>query len=140
MFCLTSIDTMSFEVRDNPYRSEIALAQSSYLGEVKGELVRVIDGLAPTPSAREVHRALESFVIGRHPCAGARAVIHTHGYRFGVYSKIGSIAATAGLARDLWSFVKERPSMKTEFAAFIAVFQNDQNFGDWNSKPQSGGN
>lgn len=131
-FAFTSIDTMIFDAirRDNPYRSATALAQSSYLGEVNGELVRVIDGQTPTPSAREVHHALKSFVIDRHPCAGARAVIHTSGYRFGVYPKVGTADATAGIARDLWTFVNERPSMKTEFSAFVAVFDRDQDFNE----------
>jgi uncharacterized protein len=126
-FAFTSIVHMNFDGnRDNPYRSEIALAHSSYLGEMNGELVSVLDGRAPTSTAREVHRALKSFVIGRHPCAGARAVIQTNGYRFGVYPEIGGVEATGGIARDLWSFVRERATMKTEFAAFIAVFDCEQ--------------
>jgi hypothetical protein len=61
-FASKSIDTMisTAHLRDNPYRCKSALAQSCYMGEVGGELMRLLDDKTPTQQAREVHRALKS--------------------------------------------------------------------------------
>jgi FPC/CPF motif-containing protein YcgG len=98
------------------------------MGDVDGELMRLLDGEPPSQRAQEIHRDLKSFVVGRHPCAGARAVIHKAGYRFGIYPEIGSPDATESIARDLWTFVEERPRIEAEFATFIAIFDRDESF------------
>ncbi len=115
------------DIERNPHRSVVACEHSNYMGQIDGELVRIPDGECLSPRAFEIHRALKSFVIDRHPCAGARAAIHSEGYRFGIYPEIGSPTATAGIARDLWTFVAERPSIDAEFATFIAIFDRERN-------------
>ena len=112
----------------NPHNSRISCAHSNYMGQVGNEVVRLIDGERPSARALEIHQALRSFITDRHPCAGARAVIHAAGHRFGIYHGMSSRGATAGIARDLWTFVQERPSINSDFATFIAIFDPAKNF------------
>ena len=107
----------------NPYRSALALASSSYLGVVDGTL-RLLPDREPVPDrAQVVHEQLRAMLgDSRYPCAGARAALNTDYYRFGLYRGIGGPAASAGIAHDLWEFVAERPRMKTDFATFVAIF------------------
>jgi len=111
----------------NPYRSRVARANSNYLGVVDGRLL-VLPDRKPVPDRTRirievVHEQLRSMLgNSRYPCAGARAALNTDQYRFGVYRGIGGSAASAGIAHDLWEFVAERPRMKTDFATFIAIF------------------
>lgn len=73
--------------------------------------------------ARIAHTQLRAMLgNSRYPCAGARAALNTEHYRFGIYNRMGGAAASAGLAHDLWEFVAERPRMVTDFATFIAIF------------------
>jgi uncharacterized protein len=110
----------------NPHHSDLARANSHYLGCVDGRLTCFSDSSEPSPRDHEIHQALRAFISGKnHPCAGARAAIAAAGYRLGVYPAIASANASAGLARDLWTFVAERPTIEAEFATFIAVFDDD---------------
>jgi FPC/CPF motif-containing protein YcgG len=118
-----NIDPMSIIHDRNPHASARAIANSSYASCAHGTLVRLLDRKSPSKHERCVHGALRSFIVNDdHPCAGARAAFNAGAYRFGTYRQIASADATAGLARDLSSFVAERPRMPTEFATFIAVF------------------
>jgi FPC/CPF motif-containing protein YcgG len=110
----------------NPHRSDLARANSHYLGCVDGRLTCLLDNSRPAPRDHEIEQALRAFISGgKHPCAGARAAIAAEGYRLGVYPAIGSANASAGLARDLWTFVAERPRIDAEFATLIAIFDGD---------------
>jgi FPC/CPF motif-containing protein YcgG len=107
----------------NPYRSPIARANSNYLGVVDGTL-RLLAARKPVSDrARVAHERLRAMLgDSRYPCAGARAALNTAYYRFGIYRGMAGPGASAGLAHDLWEFVAERPRMKTDFATFIAIF------------------
>jgi uncharacterized protein len=73
--------------------------------------------------ARIVHEQIRAMLgDNRYPCAGARAALNTDYYRFGIYRGMGGPGSSAGLAHDLWEFVAERPRMETDFATFIAIF------------------
>ncbi|GAC1498195.1 MAG: guanitoxin biosynthesis heme-dependent pre-guanitoxin N-hydroxylase GntA [Vulcanimicrobiaceae bacterium] len=109
----------------NPYCSAAARDHSNYTAFVQGELVRLLDGKAPTPQARMLHEAMQSLLSNdRYPCVGARAALNGRHYRFGSYGRLGSKAVTRGLARDLCAFVAERPSMHAEYATYFAFFED----------------
>jgi hypothetical protein len=55
-------------------------------------------------------------------CVGGRAAINRNSYRFGFYAEMCAPATTAGLAFDLWEYVRERPTFGTEYATFVACF------------------
>ncbi|MDQ6779930.1 MAG: YqcI/YcgG family protein [Candidatus Eremiobacteraeota bacterium] len=109
----------------NPFTSALALANSNYSACIDGELVRLLDWRDVSARARLAHAALQRFIAADdYPCVGAKAVANRRSYRFGVYQAMGSEAASAGLAHDLCSFSAERPLMQTEYASFIAVFDD----------------
>jgi FPC/CPF motif-containing protein YcgG len=82
------------------------------------------DAGPPDPTAAAMHGAFRAFVLDpRYPCVGARSVVHGGGYRLGVYSDLGSGAATAALARDLGAFVRGMAEIPGPFATFVAMFE-----------------
>lgn len=106
----------------NPFASlPGAAAHSSYGRPAEGELL--VDG-ENQAMAREVHAALHAVLNDPDfPCVGAKSVLHQGSYRFGLYPELGSPESTASLARDLYEFVVERPSIEGRFSSFIASFQ-----------------
>ncbi len=57
-------------------------------------------------------------------CVGAKSAVAHESARLGIYDDLGSEGATAGLARDLWTFTRE-PETRSEddFVTFVAVFK-----------------
>ena len=106
----------------NPFDSALSTAHSNYCRPEGPRLARVDDG---TPSALTefVHGGFRALVLDDHfTCVGAKAAVRQGTYRFGVYPELASAAATAGLARDLFAFVEERPAFATDFVTFVACF------------------
>lgn len=108
--------------RDNPFDTGLAHAHSSYAAWHDGQLVRP-DGQVPSPLACQVHERFRAFVLDpAFSCLGARSAVQRGAYRTGLYPDLGSAAATAGLARDLFSFVEELPALSGGFTTFVASF------------------
>jgi FPC/CPF motif-containing protein YcgG len=108
----------------NPYSNDLARAHGSYSAYRNNNLVILSDGEKPASElAKFVHGQIRAMILDpRFSCAGAKAAINQGAYRFGLYPRIGSREATAGLCRDLFAFVNEQPMMGSNFTTFIACF------------------
>jgi uncharacterized protein len=112
-------------LQQNPFgRGDAARAGSSYAEWRDGELIHPLDPLrVPAPLARAVHDSFRAHVLHpEFPCVGAKTAVNHGTYRFGLYPEMNSHAATAGLAYDLWEYVRERPSFETDYATYVAGF------------------
>ena len=110
--------------RDNPFDGELARANSAYASFVGGVLVREPSGEPVTPLEEFVHDSLRGLVLNpRFSCVGAKAAIRRGQYRAGLYGGMGSRGAVAGLARDLFEFVEDLPSIGADFTTFLASFR-----------------
>lgn len=107
----------------NPFAGEAGLANSCYGAYRDERLVLARDG-SPVPNlATRVHDAFRALVLDpEFPCIGARSAISQASYRFGMYPEIDTAATTAGLAYDLFDFVREQEDLAGEFSTFIACF------------------
>lgn len=109
--------------RPNPFCGDLALANSTYAAYRGKKLVRVTSGEPAPPLMQFVHDALRATVLSPgFSCVGAKAAVQAGDYRAGFYGALGSAEATAGLARDLFSFVEEQESSSGDFSTFVASF------------------
>lgn len=117
----------------NPFSSEVARANSSYAAWHGGKLVHLLEpGRGPSALARRAHDGFRAHVLDpAFSCVGGKAAVNNNTYRFGFYADMGAPAATAGLAYDLWEYVRERPSFGTEYATFVASFAGPTIIGEW---------
>jgi hypothetical protein len=106
----------------NPFGD--ARANSAYAAWREGTLVHPLEpGRTPTALARHVHDSFRAHMLApEFSCVGGRAAINRNAYRFGFYAEMCAPATTAGLAFDLWEYVRERPTFGTEYATFVACF------------------
>jgi FPC/CPF motif-containing protein YcgG len=117
--------TSSQILKTNPFSSsERESAHSAYTAWDGDKLVFPLD---PTrslePTAKLVHDAFRARVFDSDfPCVGAKAAINHNTYRFGFYFEMNTLEATSGLAHDLWEFVRERQSLDTNYATYVASF------------------
>lgn len=121
----SNLAAANFAARDiNPFDTELARDNSSYLRWQDGRLVGALDpAYKAAPLAEFVHDSLRALVMNpKFSCVGAKAAFQGGGYRFGLYDEMNSAPTTAGLARDLYSFVHEQPAMDAEFVTFVASF------------------
>jgi len=104
------------------FHSPLALANSSYSLPVDGQLVRYDH--KPVPAMhQDVHASFRALLHDPDfPCVGAKSVVNQDSYRFGLYSRLGSPEATAGLALDLLQFRREQDSMPGDFHSYVASF------------------
>src|SRR4028119_758270 len=110
--------------RATPLDGELARANSAYASFVGGVLVREPSGESVTPLEEFVHDSLRGLVLNpRFSCVGAKAAIRRGQYRAGLYGTMGSHGAMAGLARDLFEFVEDLPSIDGGFTTFLASFR-----------------
>jgi FPC/CPF motif-containing protein YcgG len=110
--------------RKNPFRDDLALANSSAAMPRGRKLVRVPLGTPVRPLQGFVHDSFRALVLNpAFSCVGARSAIRHGNYRFGLYERIGSSAATAGLARDLFDFAQVQADLGDEFSTFVASFE-----------------
>ena len=108
----------------NPFSSDLARANSRYAAFCKNRLMLVPSGELAAPLMEFVHDSFRSLVLNtRFSCVGAKAAIRGGGYRVGFYDDLGSPEATAGLARDLFSFVEEQGRLGGSFTTFAASFK-----------------
>jgi uncharacterized protein len=110
--------------RENPFRGDLARANSSAAVPRGKSLVRVPFGAPVRPLQQLVHDSFSALVLNpAFSCVGARSAIRRENYRFGLYARMGSPAATAGLARDLFDFAEEQADLGGEFSTFVASFE-----------------
>jgi hypothetical protein len=111
------------EKRPNPFGGELALSNTSYAAFRGKRLVRVPSGEPATPRMEFVHDSFRALVSNsRFSCVGAKAALGSGSYRVGLYERLGSAGAAAGLARDLFWFVGEQEDLGGAFSTFVASF------------------
>jgi FPC/CPF motif-containing protein YcgG len=104
------------------FHNPVAVENSAYSWPERGQLVRY-DGREPSRMAQDVHASFRALLHDpEFPCVGAKSVVNQDSYRFGLYQKLGSEDATAGLALDLLQFRREQDTMQGEFHSFVASF------------------
>ncbi len=108
----------------NPFDSDLARANSSYAAFQGNKLIRVLDPDQPPTAIMEfVHDLFRALVLNpKFSCVGAKAAINRGSYRMGMYGEMNTPGTNAGLARDLFTFVQERPQLDSCFTTFIASF------------------
>ncbi len=107
----------------NPFDDELALKYSAYAAEVGGELRRLLDSRTPGVDARFAHVAVRAAILHPDfPCAGAKAAVNTGSLRTAHYPQLGDESVTRGVARDLFAFVTEWPTLGSGFSSFVATF------------------
>jgi FPC/CPF motif-containing protein YcgG len=112
-------------LQQNPFGfGDAACAASSYAEWRDGELIHPLDpGRRLAPLAHAVHENFRAHILdAEFPCVGAKAAINHDTYRFGLHAVMNTPAATAGLAYDLWEYVRERPTLETDYATYVASF------------------
>lgn len=108
----------------NPFDSDLACANSAYLGFDNDRLVRMGEPERPVSRIEEqVHAEFRARILdARFSCVGARAAVNSGAYRLGVYGEMTDSGALAGLARDLFTFTQEQDALGSDFTTFVASF------------------
>lgn len=111
-------------IRSNPFKSKDALENSNYCSLYKNSLTTHSQtSLVQQAFTATIAQHLQQFLVHqKHSCLIARSTVRSGSCRFGVYNRLGSPEATAGLCHDLITFLEERPGIKHPYASFIAVF------------------
>src|SRR4051812_47413614 len=105
----------------NPFTQPEAIENSNYSRYENGQLVRSHCDQAPSPLTSFVHDGVRALVLNEHfVCVGGKSALRHGTYRFGLYTELGSPAAVAGLARDLFTFTEELPSFGDSLATYVA--------------------
>ena len=108
----------------NPFISPQAIINSNYAGR-KGNNLYAGENLdeQPAPLLAFIHDSFRALVMNpQFSCVGAKSAINNSGYRIGHYDEMATPDATSGLARDLYHFLSEQPSLDSEFTTFVATF------------------
>ncbi len=122
---MTPVQALALYSAHNPFDSALARANSDYCAYLSNELVRLLDWKHPRARTRLANDVFRAFIKDdSYPCLGAKASVNGGHYRIATYEKLGSKPATAGLTRDLCAFVAERSLMETDYASFVAVFED----------------
>ena len=107
----------------NPFDSVSALAQSNYCFFDGKRLARDGDAPAPSPRTAFVHDGFRALVLNEHfSCIAAKSAVRHGNYCFGLYDEFASAPSSAGLARDLFTFVHAADPTAPEFRTFVASF------------------
>lgn len=108
----------------NPFSSPLSLARSHYCRMLDGELYIPAEENVDSDLTQEIHRRLQEMIVEQdYTCVAAQAAFNQESYRFGIYPSLASDAGTAGLARDLYTFLHDRDEwLDSDFATFMAVF------------------
>ena len=108
----------------NPFDSDLARENSAYGGYEDEQLIRVGEAGRPLPGPlEEAHAAFRARLLdARFSCVAARAAVNSGAYRLGFYGDMTGGDALAGLARDLFAFTQEQPTLGGDFTTFAACF------------------
>jgi FPC/CPF motif-containing protein YcgG len=110
----------------NPFDSELAIRHSSYFSTKEGRPVPEGDPAEPPDLfASAAVAAFRGFVQSpQFPCVGAKSAVAHESARLGVYDRLGSAGATAGLARDLWTFTHDPDTTAdNDYVTLVAMFK-----------------
>ena len=81
--------------------------------------------LHPVAASPRLAQQFKEFILENdYPCLGARSAFRNDAYRIGHYRKLGTRSSARGMASDLWTFIQERESMKSDFTTFVAIFDH----------------
>jgi FPC/CPF motif-containing protein YcgG len=107
----------------NPFDDAVSIASSSCSVYERGQLIdRHTRERAPAINGF-VHDALRALVLNEQfPCLGGKSAVRHGAYRFGLYGELGSSVASAGLARDLFTFVSDLETLQSPFSTYLASF------------------
>ena len=123
---LNFVDTLSSLNYSNPFSTEQALTNSRYMAFQDGRLVPAEPTTNPiTPLAEFVHDGFRALVLNPHfTCVAAKSAFNKNNYRYAMYENdIASPDATAGLAHDLFAFLREQDTLRQQgFSTFVASF------------------
>jgi FPC/CPF motif-containing protein YcgG len=109
----------------NPFNGPLALDHSNYCRPEGRRLVRG-DGERASALTEFVHDGFHALVLNEHfSCVAAKGAVRRNAYRFGLYESLSSPGASAGLARDLFTFVGERHTFESTFTTFVASFAGE---------------
>ena len=112
---------------DNPYTGDAALRNSRYYRIQDGRPVPADPArpAAPDLFASAAIGAFHGFVQNpQFSCVGAKSAVAHDTVRLGVYDRLGSAEASAGLARDLFTFTHEPADLPaSDFVTFVAMFR-----------------
>jgi FPC/CPF motif-containing protein YcgG len=109
----------------NPFDSPLAVEHSNYCWFDGKRLIRQADGQPGSKITAFVHESFRALALNEHfTCVGAKAALRQGGYRFALYPELASAPSCAGLARDLFTFTRERVGFDSEFSTFIASFSD----------------
>lgn len=110
----------------NPFDSELAIRHSQYLYTKGGRPVSE-GGSAEPPDlfTSAAVAAFRGFVQNpQFSCVGAKSAVANESARLGVYDRLGSAGATAGLARDLWTFTHDPDTTAdNDYVTLVALFK-----------------
>lgn len=110
-------------VRENPFDSAVAVEHANYCSFDGKRLIRQADGEPASKMTAFVHDSFRGLALNEHfSCVGAKAAVRHGSYRFALYPEFASPASCEGLARDLFTFTRERESFDGEFSTFVASF------------------
>jgi FPC/CPF motif-containing protein YcgG len=107
----------------NPFDAATAEAGSTLKPATHGGLIpsRITAESREQPLLQQAHAEFRDFVMRQEfPCVGARAAFNSESYVVAVYDELGSAAATANLARDLFEFTRSDIREASEYATFVA--------------------
>lgn len=110
----------------NPFGSELAIRHSQYFYTQDGKPVCAGEpGSPPDLFASAAVAAFRGFVQNpQFSCVGAKSAVAQETARLGVYDYLVSAGATAGLARDLWTFTHDRSTLAdNDYVTFVALFK-----------------
>lgn len=111
---------------ENPFDSELAIRHSQYFFTKGGRPVPEGDPAEPPDLfASAAVAAFRGFVQSpQFPCVGAKSAVAHESARLGVYDCLGSAGATAGLARDLWTFTHDPDTTAdNDYVTLVALFK-----------------
>jgi uncharacterized protein len=107
----------------NPFEDAVAIANSNYAMFDRRRLIHPESGEPATPLTAFVHDELRALVLNdRFTCMGGKAAVRQGSYRFALYGDMTSDAAARGLARDLFTFHRDMPTIAGRFTTFLASF------------------
>ena len=109
----------------NPFDSELAVRNSNFFCTRDGRPVSRRPASHPDLFASAAVAAFRGFVQNpQFSCVGAKSAVANESARLGVYNRLGSAGATAGLARDLWTFTRQPDTNPdNDYVTFVAVFK-----------------
>lgn len=68
--------------------------------------------------------------VNDHPCLSAQSVVNNDSFDIGAYNHLGTAESAVAMAKDLTEFIKNRGSVKSRLASFMAVFQFPEKIGE----------